>query len=288
MTGDHRTAYSVVTERLLAELEKGNIPWQKPWRAGAPRNVNNRRYKGINAVLLGMLPYSDPRWLTYKQSLQFAGHVKKGERGVPVLFWTWRELESEETAEKRVIPFARTYTVFNLEQCADLDVPQLAEPPRINTAEAVIEGMPYRPPIIQGGDRAFYAPKLDTVHVPGRSAFSTADGYYLVLLHELVHSTGHHSRLNREGIALFDSFGSNQYSREELIAEVGAAFLGHEVGILPEQPTNQGAYIASWLRVLQNDRRMLVQAASQAQRAADFILRRLAAETSERTNGVAA
>jgi antirestriction protein ArdC len=198
--------YDIVTNHVLAQLEKGQIPWRKPWglKPGMyPINAtNNKPYKGINAWMLGMTSYSGTRWLTYKQAQERGGHVRKGEKAMPVIFWKVQTVEEEKNGEikEKNIPILRYYSVFNVEQCDGLNLPALAnnaptfEP--IERAESIIDGMPHQPPVgHDGGDRAYYRPLTDSIHLPPKSAFDSADEYYSTLFHELSHSTGHSSRL---------------------------------------------------------------------------------------------
>ena len=272
------TVYEVVTKQILEQLEKGIVPWQKSWAIEAPRNLSSRRpYRGVNVILLGMRGYSSPWWVTYRQAKERGGHVCKGERGSTVVFWkrAIRQTRNEDTGEleNRESFVLRYYTVFNVEQCDGIEAPA-ARPPLapLSSADAAVQGMPNRPTIRQGAG-ACYIPRLDTVEIPPRDCFQTIEGYYSTLFHELVHSTGHESRLNRKGIMDVIRLGSEDYSKEELVAEMGAAMLCATVGIETTRE-NSAAYIQTWLRNLRNDSRLVVMAAAQAQKAADHILDR--------------
>lgn len=283
--------YSLVTERITAALEAGTIPWKKPWASlgGIPRNLaSGRPYRGMNVLLLSLgQPYTSPWWLTYKQAQELGGHIKKGERSSIVTFWkiaqkTEEAPEGESAAEAqdrsgRRAPLLRYYHVFNLEQCEGVAAPpseefQPREHERLALCETLVAGMPGRPRIVRDPRQAFYAPALDQVAIPDLSQFETPEGYYATLFHELVHSTGHPSRLARQGLGTPAPFGTPDYSREELVAEFGAAFLCAHAGIFPATADSQAAYIDGWLRVLKKDHRMLPIAAAHAQKAADFIL----------------
>jgi antirestriction protein ArdC len=230
------------------------------------------------------MSYDAPFWLTYKQASELGGHVKKGERACPVVFW--KRLDVADISEpngKRAIPFLRYYSVFNVSQCEDIPadkIPVLNGSQRehcpIKEAEAIVAAMPKKPEIRQGGGRACYSPSLDCVTVPKPEHFVSGQDFYSVLFHELTHATGHASRLNRCGISGSDgewsAFGSTPYAREELVAEMGAAFLSGHAGIVERTLDNSAAYIQSWLGRLKDDRRLIVQAAAAAQKAADFIL----------------
>jgi len=289
--------YEVITARILDMLSQGRIPWRRPWKAlrasGAqrPRNITGNLYRGANWFLLGMLPFTNPVYLTFKQAQALGGSVRKGEQGFPVLFWKILEVTEENATDPeqvgKKIPFARYYTVFNVEQCDGLNrsVPEAPATPLefnpIADAEAVWEGMPQKPTLAYGGDRACYSPLWDEIKMPPRKAFPTAEGFYETLFHEAGHSTGHASRLNRKEITGGIYFGSQDYSLEELVAELTAAFLCAEVGIDQPVMTNQVAYLQSWLEKLHKDPSAFVTAAARAQKAADYILDRKAAAKPE-------
>jgi antirestriction protein ArdC len=265
-TDNHASVYEQVTERMIALLEKGNVPWRKPWnvQTGLPRNfVSKKPYRGINSFLLHAMQYESPYWLTYRQATELGGYVRKGEKACRVVFWKRLEIENEQTGEADKIPLLRFYYVFNVAQCDGLKNVSAPETPTTAPAkpEAIIEAMPQCPDIKHGMAQASYSPSADTVFMPNRQQFEKPEGYYATLFHELIHSTGHSLRLNRPTVTESAGFGSNPYCREELIAEMGAAFL-----------ENSAAYIQNWLEQLKNDKRLIVQAAAQAQRATDFIL----------------
>lgn len=286
------SVYQVITDRIVSLLEQGTIPWQKPWHGGeqAPQNlVSKKAYRGVNIFLLNAMQYSSPFWLTYKQAKELGGNVKRGERASPVVFWKWLDALNKQTGEKERIPLLRYYSVFNIVQCEGIPVPVASEPIRehspVETAEKIVEGMPKRPRIKHGLARAFYSPASDLVGMPAADQFKTGADYYSVLFHELGHSTGHETRLNRKGFSASDgnwaSFGSNPYAKEELVAEMTAAFLCGQAGIVERTIDNSAAYLSSWLKRLKNDSALVVQAAAQAQRAADFILNKFQGETPE-------
>lgn len=282
--------HDIITARLLDLLAQGHIPWRRPWNAlkaagsPCPRNISGHPYRGANWFLLGMLPYATPIFLTFRQAQALGGHVRKGEQGFPVLFWKLLEV-AEENASKsedigKKIPFARYSTVFNVAQCEGLRVPAPEGPiaplvfDPIAEAEAIWEGMPQRPEMHEGGDRACYIPALDLLKMPPRSAFDTAEGFYETLFHEMGHATGHASRLNRKELQGGSTFGSHDYSLEELVAELTAAFLCAEAGIDPAVIENQAAYIQGWMDKLQKEPTAFVTTSARAQKAADFILGR--------------
>jgi antirestriction protein ArdC len=280
-----RDVYQIITDRILDLLQRGVVPWQKPWASNGqdclPRNlVSGKAYRGINVFLLNAMSYGSPYWLSFKQAQELGGNVRKGEKSTPIVFWKWLEGTDEQTGEKKRIPFLRYYSAFNASQCDGIEFPKVEATGRehsaIETAERIVANMPKLPPVQHGGDRACYSPALDMVRMPAPETFQTGEHYYSVLLHELTHATGHQSRLNRKGVAgsegEWSAFGSTPYAKEELLAEMGAAFLCSHAGIVERTIDNSAAYIAGWLERLKDDNRLVVQAAAQAQKASDFIL----------------
>jgi antirestriction protein ArdC len=218
--------------------------------------------------------------VTFRQAKQRGGHVRQGEHGAPVVFWKWHDLEDRDSGEPKRVPVLRYYTVFNVQQCESVAAPAVAAPERehspIVAAERIVADM-HEPPIIRPGMAgACYSPLEDVVSMPRPEVFDSGEAYYATLFHELTHSTGHTSRLDRGLGEQLAPFGSPDYSREELVAEMGAAFLCGEAGILEPQLPQSAAYIAGWLQRLRNDRRLVVNAAAQGQKAADWILGRKA------------
>lgn len=280
--------YQTVTDRIFSSLEQGIIPWEKPWTvptyAGGPfpRNFRTGRpYRGVNVFLLWSTPFSSPFWLTFKQARALGGTVRKGEKGSPIVFYKQlgKEEQKEEAVEKTRSSFVlASYTVFNVEQCDGLTLPEVlpsTEPDVLEqdaTCEALVNAWQNRPAMALTGDkerRAYYCPATDTVHMPARFRFPEPALYYSTLFHELVHSTGHESRLKR---AFGEKFGDELYSKEELIAETGAAFLCALAGIVNEHTErNTAAYISQWMERLRKDNRLIVQAAAAAQKAVDLI-----------------
>ena len=270
------TIYDQITQRIIDQLEKGTVPWRKPWtvQTGLPRNlVSKKTYRGINTLLLHAMHYESPFWLTFRQALELGGNVRKGEKACPVVFWKQLEVRDRETQEAEKIPMMRFYFVFNVAQCDGLkNIPTPAATGATTKPDEIIAAMPQRPEIKHGMAKAFYSPSEDMVAMPNRERFNTEAGYHATLFHELIHSTGHNSRLNRPTLTESTGFGSNPYCKEELVAEMGAAFLCGQVGIAEQTLENSAAYVENWLTQLQHDKKLIVQAAGQAQRAADFIL----------------
>jgi len=280
--------YEIVTEKIVKLLEQGIVPWRRPWTStGLPRNlVSKKPYRGINYFLLSASKYVSPFWLTYRQASELGGYVRKDEESTIVVFWkvedlkrSNQDLDTEEKNRRRFV--LRYYRVFNLEQCelpqAVLDkLPKLEthEHDPIEAAERIVAAMPNPPAIVHGGSKAYYSPLTDRITLPPRELFISADEFYASLDHELVHSSGHVKRLGREGICEAAPFGSPVYSKEELVAEMGAAFLCAEAGISNAVIENQAAYLAGWLAKVGDNRKLLIHAAAQAQHAVDYILNR--------------
>ncbi len=277
--------YQIITDRIVQQLENGVVPWHKPWKAGAhgwPKNlVSKREYRGVNVFLLSCTDYELPYWVSYKQAKQLAGHVSKGEKSTLVVFWKWYDKEDSESGKAVKIPVLRYYNVFNVAQCDGLDdrIPQVDavadnEFNPIEACERIVAGMQQSPDINHGSTGAFYRSSDDTVSMPFHERFETPEHYYSTLFHELVHSTGHDSRLKRAGTTESHRFGSGSYSREELVAEMGAAFLCGHAGTVDATIDDSASYIDGWLKRLKDDKRLVVHAAANAQKAADFILDR--------------
>lgn len=278
--------YEVINSRIIELLEQGSVPWRKTWHAEScmPKNlVSKKEYRGINIFLLGCQEYSSPYWLTFKQAADKGGHVRKGEKSTPVVFWKWidrKDVDGADTEESNgngKVPLLRYYSVFNVEQVDGIIAPPSPESitnqfSPIQIAQEIIAGMPLRPEVKHGGNQPAYSPMLDYVRMPEPSSFLSPEEYYATAYHELVHSTGHSSRVGRKGILEPSYFGSHEYSKEELVAEMGAAFLCGVAGIGHRTIENSAAYIRGWLKSLKNDKKMLVMAAAQAQKAADYIL----------------
>jgi antirestriction protein ArdC len=283
-TSGQDTIYQMVTDRIMAELEKGIVPWHKPWQtSGLPKNlVSKKEYRGINVFLLSCTEFASPYWLSFKQVKELGGQVKKDSKSTVVVFWKWLDVADKENPDKpKQIPMLRYYRVFNLEQTTGIDPKRVPESPEqkpnqhspIEQAETIIAGMPNRPEIIdRDKNRAFYDPLRDVVNVPPLDRFESPEQYYSTTFHELTHSTGHEKRVGRRQSTEQRNFGDSAYSKEELVAEFGAAFLCGHTGIVQQTVEQSAAYIGGWLKALKNDKRLAVYAAAQAQKAADYIL----------------
>ena len=276
--------YEIVTEQILEIMAQGVIPWKKPWSArGSHRNlVSGKQYRGINVFLLSCSPFSSPWWLTFKQAAEKGGKIRKGEKGRKVVFWKPLLINEENPAtgktEKKKIFMLRYYTIFNLEQVDGIEAPIEPETEKLESiaaAEKIVFEMQNRPVIIEAaGNKACYYLSRDEVQMPFFQDFDESEKYYSVLFHEIAHSTGHQSRVSRPEMQKGNRFGSDDYSKEELIAEMTAAFLCGESGILPATVENSVAYLQSWAAKFKEDSKMVVCAAAAAQRAADYILNR--------------
>lgn len=279
--------YEVVTNKIISMLDQGQIPWKKPWKSteGAKNLVSKKPYRGLNQFLLNCSPYSSDYWLTFLQCQQKGGQIRKGEQSSIVCFWKWINTVNSPTSDDnntsdnpsvKKIPLLRYYNVFNLDQVEGIKSPSeeqiTYEFTPIEKAEQIIENMPNRPPIHYGGDRACYSPSNDYINMPDREKFTSPESLYSVLYHEISHSTGHISRLNRKGVTDPSCFGRHEKSQEELVAEFGASMLCGFAGIEQETITNSAAYIQGWLSVLRNDKKLAIIAAGQAQKSADYIL----------------
>lgn len=278
-----------ITDRILAELEQGTRPWLKPWSGGdmatsgrtRPLRATGQPYRGINVLLLWLEAdasgFVSPSWMTYKQAQALGAQVRKGERGATVVYYgdsskTVRDETSGEDREQ-AFRFLKAYTVFNVAQIDGLPerfhiVPKPAlEVERIASAEAFFARIPAI--VNHGGNQAYYMPSADCIQLPPFAAFHDAHGYYTTRGHETVHWTRHESRLDR----LFgrEKWGDEGYAREELVAELGAPFLAADLGLAIEPRPDHASYIASWIKVLQNDTRAIVQAAAHAERAVAYL-----------------
>lgn len=286
---DRASLYDEITDKIIAELEAGRIPWVQPWGTAAakaplamPRNAaTGRHYSGINVLILwgAVVEHGFPiqSWLTFRQALALGGNVRKGERGTTVVYADRfvpddEKRRARETGdEAQAIPFLKRFTVFNAAQCENLpdDMAIVAPPPPPGLIEPRVEtliratGIDFR----IGGNRAFYVPALDYVQVPPPQAYFEPINWHRTALHELGHATGHPSRLARD---LTGGFGTKKYAFEELVAEMNAAFCCASLGIVPT--VRHADYIGSWLEVLREDNRAIVRAASQASKAADWLL----------------
>jgi antirestriction protein ArdC len=275
-----KDVYEIINQRIFDLVEKeGKLPWQKPWKDGFATNlISKKAYRGLNAITLNMLPFTSNYFVTYKQAASLGGKVIKGEKGFPIIFWKFLKIEDKETREEKTIPLLRYFTVFNVEQCEGIPEDKIPKNEKITfnhieKCEEIINGYMDKPPIEHISNRACYNPIADKIKMPKKELFDCEVSYYSTLFHEIVHSTGHSSRLNRDELKKLAAFGDDSYSKEELTAEMGSAYLCGVAGIDNEHETKQTtAYLQSWLNVLKNNKTWLVSAAGKAQKAIDYIL----------------
>lgn len=293
--GGVRDVYQAVTDSILRILETGARPWVKPWKEGStvasvlPLRANGQRYRGINVLILWAAMeeggYASPYWMTYQQAHELGGQVRKGEKGTMVVYYGVGQAKLSDSGdegagkgeEDRRFRFLKTFHVFNAGQIENLPETFRAqgvcesegdEFERIVSLEDFVTHTGAR--IRTGGNRAYYRQDADFIAMPAFSAFKSAEFYYSTLAHELTHWTRHASRLNRAFGCI--TWGDEGYAKEELVAELGAAFLGAEFGFAPEHLDDHAGYMSSWLKVLKDDRRFIFVAAAKAQAAADFLL----------------
>lgn len=294
--------YEMVTERMVAALEAGTVPWQQPWTGGnRPMNlVSGKAYRGVNILLLHLAAmdggYTSPYWLTFDQGVvDLGGHLnvlpeserkpgdktKTGQHPTVIIFWQMIKAKKTEENETGRIPMLRYYRVFNLDQFEDVRIPKGREIPEknelnfdpIKEAEAIIGGYQNPPKIVEELPEAFFSPTTDTINLPPRESFTGEGEFYSTAFHEITHSTGAKKRLNRHIAADQFQFASHSYGREELTAEMGSAFFCAEAGI-ETTFNNSASYISSWLRTMHEDPRAVVVAAGAAQKAVDYVLNR--------------
>lgn len=273
--------YSLVTEKIIEQLENNIVPWRKPWKDNSiPQNLITRKpYRGINLLLLGTLQYEQNLFLTFNQLKAIGGSVKKGEKGNLIIFWKpiVKTAKADNTDEPELSFVLRYYKVFNVAQCENvpsnlIEVKEEVSFSPISYCEQIIEEMEHCPKIIYEAQQAFYEPVSDYINMPKPETFVTNEDFYSVLFHELVHSTGHISRLARNGIVTSSRFGDCVYSLEELTAEIGSCFLSSLCGIGANNFDQSVSYINGWLQALKNDKKLIVKAGGQAQKATDYIL----------------
>ncbi|MHB1920839.1 MAG: ArdC family protein [Chitinophagaceae bacterium] len=305
---DRDSIYLRVTAEVIRQLELGEVLWRKEWNSlGLPRNgLSGKIYQGWNLFYLNFITqtkgYRAPLFLTFLQAKQQGGHILKGEQGFPVIYWMTLEDKKKksrvEMEDSRVqagppssIRIPGMHRVFNLDQTAGFSLDRLeklfrSETGRIPTCEQVLIAMKDPPQVIHQGDRAYYQRDPDRVVLPAMNLFHHDAAYYATLFHELAHSTGHAKRLGRPEVVEGGNFDSDSYSREELTAEFTAAFLCAVCGIGPQTLTNSSAYIRGWLTALRQDKTLVVRAASQAQRAAHYILGEVQEEMEGQEDGL--
>lgn len=275
--------YNAINEEILAKLEEGVVPWDKPWSSHPAANMATKKaYRGVNQFLLGLKPFNSPFWATFKQIKDLGGKVKKGSKSSLVVFWKRfvpKDQISLPKEDQEVRFMLKHYRVFNLEQTEGIDIEALPKIEQcenfgdIEAAEAIMEGYQGGPSLTEGKE-AFYTPVWDSITMPAKKSFKDEESYYAVLFHEAIHSTGHKKRLDRLNMSdegKIAAFGSETYAKEELVAEMGASFLCGVAGIWAK-PDRPASYIKSWMRKIKDEPKALVSAAGLAQKAADHIL----------------
>lgn len=292
---DKESVYEIITEKMIKIMEAGTVPWRKPWHGGSnmPRNLSSGKpYRGVNVFLLAVEAlengYKSPYWMTYKQAQEHGGNVRKGEKSTIVIFWkSYISKELDEDGKPKKFFVARYYRVFNLDQTEGVKIPkgraidgpqEIKDP--IEAAEAIVAGYPNAPKIKEGYPEAVYNVDADMIMVPSLAQHHTVEEYYSTKFHEMGHSTGHKSRLNRK---FGTERGNHAYGCEELVAEMTSAYLCAESGISMSVIDNQAAYLAGWIKTIKEDPKMVIKAASQAQKAADHILDRKFQDQEEET-----
>ena len=288
-----RDLYAETTQRIIDKLESGVVPWRCPWsrhRGPAQNIVSGTVYRGVNSFLLNFaFPRSNPYYLSFKQAKELGGRIRKGAKAEPVVYFatSYKDADGKsvkpEVAEQlqrsghklQCYPFLKYYNVFNVEDVegATFDLPEVPtfEHDPIEAAEAVMESVTNGPQIIEHPNQCFYRPRTDELAMTPCDRFTSAEGYYATLFHELTHATGHASRLGRREVTQAVTLGDPNYAREELTAEMGAAFLCSQTGISAATIENSAAYIDNWLQALEHDHTLVFKAAAAAQRAVDWI-----------------
>ena len=272
--------YEMVTDRIIEQLEKGYIPWQKPWTGvhdGAYNRISNKPYSLLNQMLLS----KTGEYASFKQWTELGGHIRKGEKAEIVTFWKIQQIEEENEDGEKIIkqlPLLRYYNVFHISQVEGVEpksidlneLQPIEEAERIKTEYMQREHIKILEKVT---DKAFYSPSLDYIQVPCKEQYQNIEEFYSTLFHEMTHSTGHKNRLDREDVKDCMYFGSENYSKEELCAELGSAFLINKLGIASSKSFNNStAYIQSWLIVLKNDKKFIISASSRAEKAVKYIL----------------
>ncbi len=280
-TSEKKNMYAIINNMIMDKLKNGKMPWKQTWNDYGPaRNyVSKKAYRGINAMILSNTEFEYPLFPTFLQVKELGGFIKKGSKSIEVIYWKTLEFEDEEKVKR--IPYLRYYNVFNVECVEDikLKLPTKYVNDPIDMCETIINDMPSRPVIEHRGDKPHYNWMEDRVNVPNRDNFILSDEYYATLFHELAHSTGHTSRLNRDTCMKPAVYGSRDYCKEELVAEVATSFLCGEAGISNNTIDNSSAYIQFWVErlthMLREDDKGFVRASALAQKATDFIRDRI-------------
>ncbi len=278
--------YQMITDMIIEQLEKGTVPWARPWNGpgGFPKNlISGRGYRGINLFVLGHFAsvYGSPYFLTFNQAKRLGGNVKKGSKGIPVVYWKfliYKDKNGDDDADGKTIPMLKHFTVFNLNQVENMPEKYLPKEEEESTivfnpiavAEDFVNGWTDCPEIRHGGNRAYYS-AANYVQMPDQESFKASERYYSTLFHELVHATGHSDHLGRHAMQASHQFGSKDYSFEELVAEMGSGYVAGLLGI--DNDIEQSAsYINGWLKTFKADKKVLMKAATQSQKAVEYMV----------------
>jgi antirestriction protein ArdC len=272
--------YHIVLEKIVNKLKEGTIPWRQPWRSGTPKNyATGRAYSGLNVILLGMLDYASPWFLTWNQLRKLDAFPRRGCNSNLVVFYKpeefWDEEKDPDTGRtKKVLKtkyILRFYNVYNIEDTT-LPVPEKDKFNQLERCEEIITNIPDKPPVQHEYSQAYYNRKLDLINMPHKELFHKTEGYYATLFHELIHSTGHKSRLDRQTLYQSHAFGDEIYTQEELIAELGSSFLCAHAGISNETLEYSASYIDGWLNAINSNPRLLFDCSKRAKEAAAYIV----------------
>lgn len=279
--------YQLLTDKIISKLEAGEIPWKKPWKSvqfGYPKNmVSNKVYKGANFFNALFEDRESPHWLTFKQAKDMGGSIKKGESGMPIVYFQFLE-KVDDKGNEYVVPLVKKSTVFNIEQCKDIENPTAAQKEAwklenltefnpIESCENLLSTFVDKVAPFENTShpKAYYRPSSDTINMPMKERFITPEGYYATLFHEIGHSTGSSKRLDRDGITGNHQHGSKGYAKEELVAELTSAFLCSKAGIENDVVDNNAAYIKSWLGALRDDKMLVYDAMKDAFKAIEYL-----------------
>jgi len=286
MKKEKMDVYQIITNQIVKRLEDGCVPWKQPYHIEVAKNlVTGKVYKGINEFILNGL-FPSPYYLTFKQCKELGGTIKKGEAGIPVVFWNMKDVKTKETkivdgeevteTKLKTMPFLRYYTVFNATQCEGITHKRLSEAreavgynPDIESAEKIIAGYENKPVMKFMETIPCYVPALDEIRVPTKDKFDSIEEYYATVFHEMVHSTGHEKRLNRD--MKFFKDDKESYSKEELVAELGACYLS-KTAMINVPIDNSSAYINGWINAIKGDKKLLVSAVSKSRKAVEYII----------------
>lgn len=282
--------FEVINRRFIELLESGVVPWRQPWRSkkqGLAKNIiSGKLYTGCNFFITNFQTFNSARWGTFAQFSKLGGSVRKGEKGTPILFYTSVGKKDSDSANESgddakgadgFYRFARLYYVFNADQVEGISFDdekplELVDHDPICACDEFISGFPLGfPKAVHEEDRAFYNPSQDKINMPGMGLFLSAEGYYHTYFHESIHATGHERRLNRKSITEHNFFGSESYSKEELIAELGASYASAHCGIDSPVLDNSASYLASWLKVLKENPRYITSCSAAAWKAFEYL-----------------